>query len=233
MLTRPQGVPTPIAADWAKALAFADVLRGEMAAQPPARKSERTRRRLMIATAEALAEHGFSPPRVVDITDRARTSTAAYYVYFRDLRDGVGQLMACFAAWLFQESQRPAPAASDLREIERRVGRLVARANANLGLLQALDRSMEEQSQLAARVREDRRSWVRALVGGPQPAWPRASRFADPLELVDDLLAGLLREVALSGAPLDDVPGLAAAAGRILEVSAPPRRLVRRDMHPA
>lgn len=55
--------------------------------EPPRRKSVRTREQLKLGAARVLDKRGYHQARVVDITDAAGLSEAAFYTYFKDKRD--------------------------------------------------------------------------------------------------------------------------------------------------
>lgn len=70
-------------------------------------RGQRTRRRLLDATAALLATHGIRDLRVVDIAREVGTSPATFYQYFRDAQDAVlvlaeevGEEGRSLAAWL-------------------------------------------------------------------------------------------------------------------------------------
>ncbi len=54
---------------------------------PPKRKSVRTKEQLKLAAARVLDRLGYHPVRIVDITERAGVSEAAFYTYFKDKRE--------------------------------------------------------------------------------------------------------------------------------------------------
>lgn len=54
---------------------------------PPKRKSLRTKEQLKLAAARVLDRLGYHQVRVVDITERAGVSEAAFYTYFKDKRE--------------------------------------------------------------------------------------------------------------------------------------------------
>ena len=58
------------------------------------KRGQRTRRRLLDATAELLETHGVRDLRVVDIARRVGTSSATFYQYFREVEDAVLVLAA-------------------------------------------------------------------------------------------------------------------------------------------
>ncbi|MFC3070246.1 TetR/AcrR family transcriptional regulator [Phenylobacterium soli] len=192
-------------------LRFADVLRLDYESRVWRRKSARTQARLLLATALALEDHGFSSPRVVDITQGAGVSTAAYYVYFHDLDEGVCTVLSRFGAWLFEpfDDERPEGGAA--------IRALLTRAHANLNLVRALDRVLANAPSLAEGVGQARLSWARALCKG---------RPAESL-MCDGLIAGLLREMTLSDPTEQDVEAMAELAVEAL------RRLTVSPLTPA
>src|SRR5690606_29851449 len=68
---------------------------------PGLRKGERTRLRLLAATAGLLQSTYFHTLRVTDICRRARVSQGTFYLYFTDRNDIVATLLADFAARVF------------------------------------------------------------------------------------------------------------------------------------
>jgi AcrR family transcriptional regulator len=55
--------------------------------EPPRRKAVRTKEQLKLGAARVLDKRGYHQARVVDITDAAGLSEAAFYTYFKDKRD--------------------------------------------------------------------------------------------------------------------------------------------------
>ena len=68
----------------ARELSFIAFLEHRLRTTPPKQKGLRTRERLRIATARALASNGYHALRVTDITSEAGVAEGSFYVYFKD-----------------------------------------------------------------------------------------------------------------------------------------------------
>jgi AcrR family transcriptional regulator len=194
------------------AVPFAAYLGARFAAEPPRRKSQRTRERLRIGTAIALEQRGFHDVRVCDIAAAADTSPAALYCYFRDKTDAALQVLQPFATLLFDMA--PPAVGGDAREdLTTAFQRVFALVCANPGLIRANDQLRDLDPSWRTRTERCAQIWHRSLAqsvlrhhpnGAPNPL-AAVHGVADVLAALTD---GLARRASRPGATAPDVQAL-------------------------
>jgi len=88
----------------ARVLPFAEILRRRQRESGPRRKGERTRDRVKLATVQALEERGYLRLRVTDICKRAKSSPAAFYLYFKNKEEVTVEVLTEFLHETFKLS---------------------------------------------------------------------------------------------------------------------------------
>lgn len=144
------------------AVPFAVRLERRFAAEPPRRKSLRTRERLLIGAAVALEQKGFHDLRVADIAAAADLSPAAFYCYFRDKADAALAVLQRFAGVLFDTGPLAAgPSAA--AELTGAFERVFSAVRANPGLVRASDELRDDAPSWSAWVDLCAQGWHRRL----------------------------------------------------------------------
>lgn len=123
------------------------------------RKRERTRARLLWATALVLEAQGYDRARVADIAAAAGVSAGAFYVYFIDREDAARQFLVGFVEHVFA-TEVFAPSGG-IRTLRQAILAELAFARANRGLLRALGQAVETSPDLGRRMAQRAAAWVR------------------------------------------------------------------------
>lgn len=190
-------------------LSHVDALLRGLRGHPPARKRDRTRARLLAATAQVLEEQGFDGLRVADIAKAAAISPAAFYVYFSDRHDAAQRVLSRFADRLYA-LDAPAQAAPGAESLHAAVRTQLAVARANRGLLRALGQAEDASQPLAALTQRLRTRWTRwaaALLLGPEGVAGQEGA----IEALEDMMVGALRRLSAGPATVAEVEATASA----------------------
>lgn len=187
-------------------LSHVDALLRGLRGHPPARKRDRTRARLLAATAQVLEEQGFDGLRVADIAKAAAISPAAFYVYFSDRHDAAQRVLSRFADRLYALDALT----QGVEGLHAAVRTQLAVARANRGLLRALGQAEDASQALAALTDRLRSRWTRwaaaLLLGSDDPASHNGA-----IEALEDMMVGALRRLAAGPATAAQVEATASA----------------------
>ncbi|HEX5378429.1 MAG TPA: TetR family transcriptional regulator, partial [Phenylobacterium sp.] len=134
-------------------LSHVEALRRGLSVDPPARKRDRTRARLLVATAEVLAEKGFERLRIADVAAAADISPAAFYAYFTDRGDAAQRVLTRFVDRLYALEGADQRALGGPEALRRLITAQLAVAHADGGLLRALGQAVDVTPTLADQVR--------------------------------------------------------------------------------
>lgn len=213
---------------------FLGVLERRYAAAGPRRKGIRTRERLRIGAARALAEKGYDRLRVADIAAAAGVSAPDFYVHYRNKTDAALRVMRPFVGLAYRGEPFGAPGSDPAEGLRRAFARLFAVFHDNRGLVRCLDQLGDEVPRFAALVETRGRRWHERVIhavlrldldgavpagGGPDVALALAS-----------MTAGVARRIARDPDMTRDQ--LAALADRMSEIwlrSLAPANGSRRD----
>ena len=163
---------------------------------PGLRKGERTRLRLLAATADLLQTTFFHALRVTDICRRARVSQGTFYLYFSDRADIVTRLLTDFAATVFDTLDAASDRDDAYGAVHAPTLAYVHIFRANRGLLRCLTQLTEESRAFEQIYRELNAGWnrraARAIAAGPggvrsDPADALATAYALS-SMVDEFL---------------------------------------------
>jgi AcrR family transcriptional regulator len=174
------------------------------------RKRDRTRARLLWATAQVLEAHGYDRTRVADVSAVAGVSSGAFYFYFVDRDDAARQLLNQFVEHLFA-MEVPGPVTGP-QALRRAIVDQLALAKANRGLLRALYQAMETTPALGELLASRCADWVgqaNALAAGPGDLDPSLQAA------LESMVCGAQRRVALQRVSEVELQGLAGAMTRI------------------
>jgi AcrR family transcriptional regulator len=137
---------------------------------PGLRKGERTRLRLLAATADLLQTTFFHALRVTDICSHARVSQGTFYLYFADRADIVTRLLTDFAATVFDTLDAASDRDDAYAAIHAPTLAYVHIFRANRGLLRCLTQLSEETRAFEQIYRELNAGWnrraARAIAAG-------------------------------------------------------------------
>lgn len=205
-------MPGSVEGSFGDALAAASVADG-------LRKGERTRLRLLAATADLLQTTFFHSLRVSDICARARVSQGTFYLYFTDKADIVASLLSDFAATVFDALDEASAGAGDAHAaIHAPTLAYVRIFRFNRGLLRCLTQMTEESGEFERIYRDLNAGWnrraARAIearlgeVGAAETALAMAYALSS---MVDEFLANLYVREDPRLAFLADRPDEAAA----------------------
>lgn len=138
---------------------FSEIL-SAAADEPGLRKGERTRLRLMAATAGLLQETFFHNLRIVDVCRQAGVSQGTFYLYFKDKMDVATATLSKFAHHVFElmrvagRGQPDLPAAVHATTLV-----YVRQFHLNRGLLRCLMQMTEESAQFEEIYRSLNGTW--------------------------------------------------------------------------
>jgi AcrR family transcriptional regulator len=166
---------------------------------PGLRKGERTRLRLLAATADLLQTTFFHALRVTDICGRARVSQGTFYLYFSDRADIVTRLLTDFAATVFDTLDAASDRGDAYGAVHAPTLAYVHIFRANRGLLRCLTQLTEESNDFEAIYRGLNAGWnrraaraIEARLGGRRKAAATALAMAYALSsMVDEFLINL------------------------------------------
>ena len=143
-------------------LSFIEFLETRLRDAPPKLKGERTRARLMIATAKVLEQKGYHAMRLKDVTDCAELAEGAFYIYFRDKLDAaLTVLTALLEEFISIKFQTPARSEGDgpfvaLRWANRQ---WITVSRANSGLMRCLQQLGDDNSEFSLLVQRTNSRW--------------------------------------------------------------------------
>jgi AcrR family transcriptional regulator len=179
---------------------------------PGLRKGERTRLRLLAATADLLQTTFFHALRVTDICCRARVSQGTFYLYFSDRADIVTRLLTDFAATVFDTLDTASDRDDAYGAVHAPTLAYVHIFRANRGLLRCLTQLTEESRAFEQIYRELNAGWNRraARAIGQDPANALAAAYALS-SMVDEFLTTLYVRQDPELAFLADDPARVAA----------------------
>lgn len=211
---------------------FLGVLERRYATAAPRRKGHRTRERLRIGAALALAERGYERLRVTDIAASAGVSAPDFYVHYRNKTDAALRVLRPFVGLAFRGDPGEVAGLDPADGLRRAFARLFTVFRDNSGLVRCLDQLGDEVPRFSALVESRGRRWHErvardVLRSKPEGAGPiligpdvtvalasmtagMARRIARDPDMTQDRLAGLadgMSEIWLRSLKLE--PGLA------------------------
>lgn len=137
---------------------FLGVLERRYATAAPHRKGHRTRERLRIGAARALAERGYDRLRVTDIAASAGVSAPDFYVHYRNKTDAALRVLRPFVGLAFR-GDPGVPCLDPADGLRRAFARLFTVFRDNSGLVRCLDQLGDEVPRFSALVESRGRRW--------------------------------------------------------------------------
>lgn len=141
-------------------LSFIEYLEHSLRDNPPQQRGLRTRERLKIAAARALAERGYHALRVADVTAGAKVAEGSFYVYFKDKTDValtvLKELLEDFFHLDAKSTGTSRPPFEAIRQTNRR---WLALCRANAGLMRCILQLGDEEPELARLSHRTNRIW--------------------------------------------------------------------------
>ena len=128
---------------------------------PGLRKGERTRLRLLAATADLLQTTFFHALRVTDICSAAQVSQGTFYLYFSDRADIVTRLLTDFAAMVFDTLDAASDRDDAYDAVHAPTLAYVHIFRANRGLVRCLTQLTEESTAFEQIYRQLNAGWNR------------------------------------------------------------------------
>lgn len=139
-------------------------LEGRVTAARRSRKRDRTLARLRTAIAQGLEARGYEKLRIADIAAFAGTSTAGYYVYFRNKSDGARQILRPFLRALLCRPIDFHGLASRDAALRRVLLEMLGALRTHAGLLTALEEFGAAEPSWGRLVERCFRTWCRRVV---------------------------------------------------------------------
>ena len=133
-------------------------------------RGERTRRRLLDATREAVAERGYVAARVEDIVELAGVSHGTFYTYFENKAASLDALIGTTAEELQAVVDEPWDGPDGAATIEAVIGRFVAVFATHAPVVRAWLEASAHDAHFAERLREVRGGYVRRVAEVLTPA---------------------------------------------------------------
>jgi AcrR family transcriptional regulator len=164
---------------------FSKILAAELAQAPPAKKGERTKRRLLLAATQVLERTGFHDLRVSDITDLAKAADGSFWAYFKDKKEVTLQVLEEYLTRMPELIERlDKSAATPFEQIREANLGWILNVRANAGLMRCVFQMSDEDSEFSRMVHATNRSWyervARSVVRNHSDAAidPQAALFA-------------------------------------------------------
>ena len=141
-------------------LSFIDYLERALLENPPKQRGLKTRERLKIAAAKALAEKGYHALRVADVTAGAQVAEGSFYVYFTDKTDvALTVLKELLEDFFHLDAKITATPRSPFEAIRQTNRRWLALCRANAGLMRCILQLGDEEPELSRLSHRTNRVW--------------------------------------------------------------------------
>ncbi len=138
---------------------FIRYLESNLRETPPRRKGDRTRERLVIATARMLEKHGYHAMRVADITTCAGLAEGSFYVYFKDKKDASLKTLSTFIGEFVSAIAPPEAVYTPFRSIRAANRRWLALCRSNARLMRCIFQLADEDVDFARLIQKTSRGW--------------------------------------------------------------------------
>lgn len=176
---------------------FGDVLLRRQKESGQRRKGQRTRDRLKVAAIAVLDEQGFRNLRVADVCKRAKVSSAAFYLYFKNKTEITVEVLSEFLEWLAQTSRsgegRSRTVYQAIYEIN--LGWILA-VRANSGLMRCLLQLSDETPEFKTLYERMAHGWYLHVAHGLTSRFPAARLDEKVALLATYALGGLIDEIS-------------------------------------
>jgi AcrR family transcriptional regulator len=183
--------------DPARELSFIAFLENRLRTTPPKQKGLRTRERLRIATARALASNGYHALRVTDITSEAGVAEGSFYVYFKDKTEAaLDVLTELLEEFLITEVGLAASPGSPFDAIRRANRYWLAFCRANQGLMRGVLQVGDELPKFAKLVQQSNHHWYSHVAASVVKHHPAGAVSGEGALLAAYLLGTMMDEIA-------------------------------------
>jgi len=176
---------------------FGDVLLRRQKESGKRRKGQRTRDRLKVGAIAVLDDQGFRNLRVSDVCKRAKVSSAAFYLYFKNKTEITVEVLTEFLEWLAQMSRsgegRSRTVYQAIYEIN--LGWILA-VRANSGLMRCLLQLSDETPEFKALYERMAHGWYLHVAHGLTSRFPEARLDEKVALLATYALGGLIDEIS-------------------------------------
>lgn len=144
---------------------YISYLEEKLKTDPPKKKGERTRAKLLLAAAKVMGEVGFHGMRVADITQSASVSDGIFYVYFNDKKDISLTLLEDFLAstHLLNSEAEAAPGTPFEQICSANLG-WIEGVRTNSGLMRSMYQLADEDPEFGQLVYASNRDWSQRVV---------------------------------------------------------------------
>jgi AcrR family transcriptional regulator len=181
-------------------LSFVDYLERALLENPPKQRGLKTRERLKIAAAKALAEKGYHALRVADITAGAQVAEGSFYVYFTDKADvALIVLKELLEDFFHLDAKFVTTPRSPFEAIRQTNRRWLALCRANAGLMRCILQLGDEEPELSRLSHRTNRVWyervARSLTRRKTAASTNPTLFA--LYLLGGMMGELVRKLII------------------------------------
>lgn len=175
-------------------LSFIDYLERVLRDNPPKQRGLKTRERLKIAAAKALAEKGYHALRVADVTAGAQVAEGSFYVYFRDKTDiALTVLKELLEDFFHLDAKITATPRSPFEAIRQTNRRWLALCRANAGLMRCILQLGDEEPELSRLSHRTNRVWYERVARSLTRR--KTSVGTNPTLLALYLLGGMMDEL--------------------------------------
>ncbi len=154
---------------------YIDRLSEKQKTNAPKRKGERTRAKLLLATAVCLDRHGYTDLRSIHITEEAGVSEGTLYVYFSDKNEIVTEVMNDFLAASVWQSPKTTIARSAFENIRETNRSWIETTIANGNLIRAVFQRIEVDPDFAAEYAKMNFSWHEYVASSVLRRYPKGS----------------------------------------------------------
>jgi TetR/AcrR family transcriptional repressor of nem operon len=141
--------PRPSNVSDSHSLSFIEYLQHRLRHTPPSQKGERTRERLVIATASILQAKGYHAMRIADITKAAGLPVGSFYVYFKDKKEASLTALSAFLRDFVDQSAPPEAVGTPFESFRSANLRWFAINRANAGLMRCVSQLADEDEEFA------------------------------------------------------------------------------------
>lgn len=176
---------------------FGDVLLRRQKESGQRRKGQRTRDRLKVAAIAVLDDQGFRNLRVSDVCKRAKVSSAAFYLYFKNKTEITAEVLTGFLEWLIQ---MPMPGERRSRTVYQAIYEInlawILAVRANSGLMRCLLQLSDETPEFKALYERMSHDWYLHVAHGLTSRFPEARLDEKVALLATYALGGLIDEIS-------------------------------------
>ena len=174
---------------------FVDALALRFEESPPARKGERTRERIKLATARMLERLGYHAMRVLDITQEAGIADGSFYVYFKDKSEAALAVLSEFIEFIPPGATVGSVSRTAFETIRETNCRFIRLARANAGLMRCMLQVVDEHPDYSELVQKVNRDWYLRVSRSVIRHYPEGAVDEDAMLLMCYALGSMMDEL--------------------------------------